>query len=181
MCAVLAGAGAGILPSCTISDEGGAFALERGPGSYELGASRAGFVVADAPADLRVVVEPRTWADVTLHLLPGGVPLEGVVYDAAGGAVAGAWVRVRPAFEPGAVVHAFSDEDGAFSATVPAGTCAVAVRADGYAPARVLAQAPGPPATVHLVPESVVEGRVVGPDGGGIEGARVQAWDTGGG
>lgn len=125
--------------------------------------------------------EDRTGVDVVLR--PGGVEVHGLVKDIGGGAVAGAWVFVRPGerwSERGGFAVTRSEADGAFTVWSAPGPLHATAQADGYAEGDKEGIAPGQTVEILLTPESVLAGRVVEKAGGApVPGARVAVggWD----
>ncbi len=106
--------------------------------------------------------ETSTAIDIVLR--SGGVRIEGVVKDIAGGGIEGAYVSAGRSFRwrsgRGAAVVK-TDADGAFEAWVAPGNVRILARADGYAPGSTQAVAPGEFIEAFLTPESVLVGEVV--------------------
>ena len=151
--------------SCMRAGAGGEFSLRLEPGGHVLWASAPGFVPAPG---LRGRVEVRVGQQdapqgVVLELVPGGQPVAGRVSDALGGPVEGAWVAALDVAggrdEP--VAGAVTDPDGRFRLWARPGAHDLAVRATGYASVTVAVFAPAEDVQVRLLPEAVLEGRIV--------------------
>lgn len=160
-------------PICTKSGKDGSYAIdELWPIPTRVDASAKSYVPATwsekstGGARLRQVRlrAGQTRKDVDLVMRSGGVRVEGVVKDIAGGGIdgayvtlfAGRWWRGR---QGAAVVQ--TDADGAFEAWVEPGDVRVTARADGYATGSTSAVAPGEFIETFLTPESVLVGEVV--------------------
>lgn len=130
------------------------------PGLHGAERGAAARLVAARPG-----VEAR---DVDLVLWPGGAPLRGVVRDVGGGEIEGAIVRAAGGGT------AISGPDGGFELTVRPGEVGLTAQAEGYAPGRGGARAPGQAAELFLWPEAAIVGQVVSAeDGLPIAGAEV--------
>lgn len=149
------------------TDVGGGFTIDDVPvGRYTISASAKGYLTA---SHLRLRVVPGQDPDpVQLRLSLGGHELSGRVEDVSGGPIDGALVSVirhdgqnllRQSFAPTA---ALSDEDGAFSMTLPTGTYSATVtHADYVQVVRTFEIADGPRALeVRMTPGAVIEGIV---------------------
>ncbi|MFO7564230.1 MAG: carboxypeptidase regulatory-like domain-containing protein [Enhygromyxa sp.] len=121
----------------------------------------------------------QTIEDVDIALAPGGVLIQGVVKDIAGGEIEGAEVRLRSGdffFESrsrGSAIT-YSGAEGRFELWGAPGQIGVVAQAEGYAQGEVRAIAPGEFVELFLTPESVLVGEVVLADSGEpVEGAVV--------
>lgn len=161
VCAFAAESAAAATSACATADQQGNYELRAsGAGHRELVASARGFVPRAKEIDL---VEPDLERRVDFVLDGGGAELRGRVLDIGGGPVAGAEVSTRlgNAWEGGVSVPAFTDSDGAFALWTRPGSVMLTAHASGYAPATTRAGSPGEGLELHLIPESVIEGRVV--------------------
>lgn len=149
------------------SDAGGGFSIEDVPvGRYTISASAKGYL---SGSHLRVRVVPgRDPAPVELQLTAGGHVLSGRVEDVSGGPVDSALVTVirhdgqnllRQTFAPTA---ALSDDEGAFSMTLPTGTYSATVTHSDYVQVRRTFEIADGPRTleVRMTPGAVIEGIV---------------------
>ncbi len=171
------------VPSCVTTDGDGAYRFrDLAPARYSVTAAFAHAIpmsFRDGASDVLTLGpgEAREHVDITLG--PQGVEVRGVVRDLSGGVVAGASVVVSSGEEDGsgggdAVTQ--SGEDGEWSAWVAPGNVQASAIADGYAPAWAHGVAPGQRLELVVVPESVLQGRVV--EAGTeqpVAGARVRA------
>lgn len=124
--------------SCVGTGADGQYQLTLTEATWLLGASGGGF----APSDVgpgrrsgRVELKRGGAARVDFTLLQAGREIRGVVRDALGGSVAGAFVVVggHPGIsQPGA--QTLSDEKGGFVLTVPMRRCGIVAYASGYFP-----------------------------------------------
>lgn len=163
-------------PTCAETDAEGRYRLSNlTAGRWIVAAAARGYLAskyrasgADDDEGLRLTPgEARGGVD--LVLTSGGIELRGHVTDVTGGVVHGAWIRAlgygderqdaSPAF-------ARSDEEGAFSVWVHAGSVSVHAGAPGYAEGWTSGTAPGAEVTIVLTPESTLVGRVVEADSG---------------
>lgn len=150
----------------TQTDLGGAFEFDGlPPGSVHVTAAAPGYLPAELE-DLEIAAEPRE--PPVLALQPGGNALTGVVTDIGGGAVAGTWVvaRARGDAVIGAQRAGFAavtDDEGAYTLSLPDGSWNVAAGGDDYAletTRLTLRSGPGR-ADFQLVPAAAIHGRVV--------------------
>jgi len=160
------------LPSREIrTDANGRFDFgEQMPREYVLGAALPGKLAAIRRIDLRDPAAPR---DVDLALQACAASLYGKVVDASGAPIEGAQVLRE------GVVGTETDRNGSYELCVLPTAALVAelrivVLADGFGTLAIPLAAPG---RMHqdfaLAPEATVVGRVMGPDGSPIAGARV--------
>lgn len=158
------------LPTCVRTSEGGAYEITGSIGvSVRLHASASGYrpgrYVDPTSGESTVSFSAEGSKARDLVLVRGGVPMRGIVRDAAGGEIQGALVivgRARPweSLEADGGVGGFSDGDGAFEVWSEPGDVVVHATAECYAPAGVRGVAPGF-VEITLTPESVIAGRVV--------------------
>ncbi len=158
------------LPTCARTNDGGTYEITGSVGAaVRLHASASGFrpgrYVDPASGESTVSFGAMASKGRNLVLERGGVPVRGVVRDAAGGEIQGALVTVGPArpwdsLEVHSGVGGFSDGDGAFEVWSEPGDVVVRATAEGYAPASRRGVAPGF-VEITLTPESVIAGRVV--------------------
>jgi protocatechuate 3,4-dioxygenase beta subunit len=124
------------------------------PMSFHDGRGRSGLELEPGEARERV--------DIALG--PEGVEVRGRVKDITGGVVAGALLRVTSGEEngrDGGEAIAESNRDGEWSVWVGPGSVRATAAAGGYASGTKSATAPGGTVEIVLVPESVLQGRVV--------------------
>lgn len=155
-------------PSCTTTDEQGRYFIGDLFGvDYNVSASapryRPTVWRVDADSRIRLTAgQQRTGIDITLR--EGGVLVEGVVMDAAGGVIEGALVSSGGWWRSSRLDgQAFTrtDDDGAYSLWVGPGDIQVGASADGYNDGNRSGRAPTKGFDIHLVPESILVGRVV--------------------
>jgi protocatechuate 3,4-dioxygenase beta subunit len=169
------------------SDARGAFELrDLAPGRFVLHAAHPGFAPTRR-ADIEIGSGPAA-ADLGVVVLESGAALEGVVTDHGGSPIAGARVQLNApliplraeigiADDPALQTFATADSDGHFRfADLPHGAqFDLTVEHPGYAPAQLArVAAPTPePLRIKLGVGRSLAGRVVGPRGEPVPGARV--------
>ncbi|MCA9711890.1 MAG: carboxypeptidase regulatory-like domain-containing protein, partial [Myxococcales bacterium] len=172
-------------PSCAPSEPDGRYRIDGLHAvAYRVGASaphRLPQVLRDDTGQRTSVAlragEHREGLDLVLQ--PGGVPLRGVVRDAGGGPIEGAWVAGHPYVASGVSVGAQglgarSDAEGRFTLWARPGSVTLTASASGYADGWTLAAAPERDASIALLPESVLVGTVRDPEDRPVEGAEVR-------
>ena len=124
------------------------------------------FVIATQPLN--------AWGDllVDFTLSPAEPNVLGEVVDATGGVVPGARLRV---VGPALNVSAVSDASGLFALHLPEGTHTLLIDAAGFAGLRRAFVAPTLRVTSTLMPESILSGLAVGPDGEPVAEASIRA------
>jgi hypothetical protein len=168
-------AGGNDLARATAGSSGG-FSLEVAPGTYALGARRAGAAGAHAPVS---VAAGATVRGIVLRL-GASAAVTGAVTVREGAPVAGASVGLSPHGAGGEFERATTGPDGrfAFEGLAP-GRYDLDVTAEGYTSAvrTGLAVLPGERFEVALALDGTgaVEGKVTGPDGAPAAGVRVRA------
>ncbi|MBC8071412.1 MAG: sigma-70 family RNA polymerase sigma factor, partial [Deltaproteobacteria bacterium] len=150
----------------TRTDVGGGFVFEAVPvGTYHVTAAAPGYL----PAELEnLELGGRAAASPTLALQPGGNALTGTVTDIGGGPVAGTWVVARTRADAiigaqRAGYAALTNDEGAFTLSLPDGNWTVQAGGDDYGVAQTrlsLRSSPGR-ADFELVPAAIIRGRVV--------------------
>ncbi|NVB42603.1 carboxypeptidase regulatory-like domain-containing protein [Pseudenhygromyxa sp. WMMC2535] len=176
-------AGRAAEPSCVTTGDDGSYRIEGlWPVSTRIEASAREFLPAAWGERSRghrrtlAHLQPGETLDgLDLSLSPGGQGLVGVVRDVSGEAIADAWVTVQ-ASETGPRVLARSDAEGNFTLWGPSGAVYLSAAAEGHAAHRQRTAIPNAEASVELVPESVISGRVVLADSGeAVPGVVVEA------
>jgi len=169
-------------PQCTRSDVLGRYrAAGMPPGLGRIGASAPGFLPADHAGPHGVgyltVAAAGQHAGIDIVLRRGGARVRGTVVDETGGVVSGAVVRSQDftRFGRGWTGVTTSDDEGRFELWVPLGGVALQATADGYATANDQANAPEDEIELRLMPEVVLEGRVVDRTGAPVADIRVRA------
>lgn len=170
-------------PSCALSGPDGYYAIEGLiPGRWAVHASAPQHLPGSWPgpggrSDLSLKPgEVRPGVD--LRLAGGGALLAGVVRDATGGVIEGAWVfnhEIGALYEaPGGLVAGRTDATGAFSLWVRPGMTVAFAQAEGYTDGYAFGLAPSRALKLVLTPESALIGRVVeAGTGAPVAGARV--------
>ena len=152
---------------CVDSDDTGAYQLvELLATDYRLHADARGF----KPAAEKLHLAAGAHQTLDLALPTGGVELKGTVADIAGGPISHAQLRAGDALGE-------TDDQGAFSLWVDAGSVYLEVTADGYAPASWNGSAPDR-ADITLSPESSLSGTVVLGTGEPLADAKVEISGT---
>jgi protocatechuate 3,4-dioxygenase beta subunit len=158
-------------PRCTTTGSGGEYRLEGlWPVRTRVEASAPTFMpgrwqTRDEHGYLReqvALTAGRTIEGIDIALRGGGVRVEGVVRDIAGGEIEGALVLAdgRRSIQRGTAV-AETDETGHFELWVAPGSLRITAMAEGYADGRILAVGPGAAVELFLTPESVLVGQVL--------------------
>lgn len=174
-------------PSCVVTGGDGTYRIVELLGArYEVTASQARFTPmsfhdAEGRGHLDLGAgEAREHVDIALGA--EGVEVRGHVKDVTGGVVAGALIRVTSGEENGqdggdALVE--SNREGEWTLWVGPGHVRATAAASGYTTGDAHAIAPGEPIEIVLVPESVLQGRVVeaGTESP-VAGARVDAGEA---
>jgi RNA polymerase sigma-70 factor (ECF subfamily) len=179
-----AGKAAPALVGLAVTGGDGRFQLASSPGVFRITASAPGFLPGQR--DHVAVRAGQTVSGVDLRLAAGGHPLSGRVLDTGSGPIAGARLRVwidggwvaSPAHP---MVVAQAGGDGAYRISLPAGTHAFVVEADGYAAQRASVTVAGAQIRdFRLHPAAVIAGRVLRRGTGApVPGARVRAESRG--
>ena len=152
---------------CVDSDDKGGYELDDLLATdYRLHAGARGY----KPAAEKLHLAAGAHQTQDLALPSGGVELKGTVADIAGGPISHAQLRAGDALGE-------TDDDGAFSLWVDAGSTYLEVTADGYAPASWNGTAPDR-ADVKLSPESSLSGTVVLASGEPLADATVEISGT---
>ena len=129
---------------------------------YALSAFAEGFQPTTGPHGLDVTLgsgEAKTGLDIVLS--PGGARLAGHVFDATGGPISGATIRVLRRVVPHETTVTRSAADGSFAVWMTKGPVTILAEASGYAPIRMAHVAPSSDLVLRLAPGSTVSGRVV--------------------
>jgi protocatechuate 3,4-dioxygenase beta subunit len=170
------GAGVAALGAAT-SGADGRYELVVLPGEVELHADLHG---RSGRLELRRVA-PGARVDAPDLVIAAGIAVTGHVFTPAGAPAAGAAVHMQG--ERSGRRLAVTSDDGTFAlANLADDTWLVEARAPGFAPSAVArlgrrrgAVSPAEPLTLRLGPPRSITGRVVGPDGAAMAGARVRA------
>jgi protocatechuate 3,4-dioxygenase beta subunit len=174
-------------PQCVTTREDGTYRIEGLLGAeHHLLAAARGFLPlryesrSGIQNDLSARMDLKagaTRAGVDFVLKAGGVEVQGVIKDLAGGEIEGAWVSSSVGgWNHGGATFTRSDEEGRFSLWVEPPDVYVSAFADGYAEGSRSAAVPGTFVEIFLTPESVVIGKVVWADSGEpVAGAKVSA------
>ncbi len=171
-------------PYCTTTRNDGTFRIDELFGaSHQLYASAEGYLpeVYEARRGIqksrssRIELEAgQTRQSVDFVLKEGGVAVEGVIKDIAGGTVEGAWVSSGGRWGRGGSTFGRSDDEGRFRLWVDPPSTTVTAYAEGYAKGTRSAAVPDTFVEVYLTPESVVVGTVVwAGTNDPVEGARI--------
>lgn len=176
-------------PVCTSSGGDGQYRLERlTPVRVAVHAQAAEFLpgqwfaLHSTQRATQLQLSPgRIREHVDIVLRPGGVALRGRVRDIGGGVIEGATVwSTSDVFGQSARSIARSDGDGRFTLWAARGRVEVVADASGYATATRPAAVPGPLAEIRMIPESVIQGRVISAmSGEPIEGVTITASSRG--
>ncbi len=155
--------------SCTLSNASGRFVLqhEAEPGAA-LFASHVGYL------PLRRELRGLGAEPVLLTLQAGGARVAGVVVDATGGPIAGAWLSALDE-QNQVLASGVSDEAGLFGLDVSPGALRVSARADGYSEQLQKVRAPALGLRIALTPASSIVGRTITEQGLAVAGVRVVA------
>jgi len=149
--------------ACTVSDREGHYSFTAlAAGRYRIAAAARGHAASALAGEGSVLLESadqRSAPDI--ELAAGGVPVAGVVRDAAGVPIAKARVRVMRAESPRLVLEIDADEHGAFSVLMPSGAFQISARAPGYARTDSHGVAPARHTELSLEPALPLRGRVV--------------------
>jgi protocatechuate 3,4-dioxygenase beta subunit len=141
---------------CAISDAGGAFQIDGVEGGARtLLASRTGYEPLTQGWD-----ESLPGDGLVLTLQRGGAVIEGVVVDAAGGAIGGARLQAM-SNSANLSALAFADDDGQFRIDVGSDTARLDAEADGYTREGLQVTAPMRGVRFSLTAASAIEGQVV--------------------
>ena len=174
-------------PACATTDAEGRYRIKSlHPVVYTVSASAPQFQPTRWRADDRSKLQLRPGEERTgidIQLIGGGVLVEGTVKDAAGGVIEGALVQSGEIWwgssRAGSTVTR-TDEDGRFSLWAKPGSVRLTASAEGYNQGARMGPAPSKTFDIHLVPESVLIGRVVMADTGKpVAGAQVRAGSQG--
>jgi len=172
-------------PQCTSTRDDGSYRLDELLGaSHDFNASARGYLPAryetrsglQSRLESRVVlVAGSTRTGIDFVLKEGGVEVQGIVKDLAGGEIEGAWVSSGMSWRGSeGTAFARSDAEGRFSLWVEPPEVHVDATAEGYAQGSRSAAIPGSFVEIFLTPESVVIGKVVWAGSGKpVAGARV--------
>jgi hypothetical protein len=163
--------------ACTDTSQDGAFSIvDLNPGNYSITAEADDFLPGSALEGAPLFVgagENKEGIDIVLD--PGGAKVSGVVQDATGGPVDGAWVRGSSLSPPLKTIMVPTDQDGRFHLWMPPGPVALAAEAVSYAPAEVRSIAPSGNVVLTLIPSSNIFGRVIDGNGSAVASAEVRA------
>jgi hypothetical protein len=148
---------------CAVTDASGRYRIAPlASTAYDVTAVADGFQPASALLGNAIFLaqgEAKTGVDLVLE--PGGAKLSGWVFDATGGPISGAMIRVLRQAVPHDTVVASSGPDGRFAVSVAPGPVTVLADALEYASARVAHVAPSSDLVLRLTPGSTISGRVV--------------------
>jgi hypothetical protein len=145
---------------CVDASASGVFAIAGlPPGRYELAAEAEGFAPGSA-TEAPIVAPGEVREGVDILLEAGGARFAGRVLDATGGPIEAARVTAS-SLSSRRVFAVRTDREGAFHVWVSPGSLAIAVEADGYAPAEASAVAPSSSLVVTLIPGAIVRGHVI--------------------
>ena len=149
--------------TCAVSDPKGSYRIAPLQSTaYDVTAAADGFQPASALHGNAISLgqgEAKTGVDIVLE--PGGAKLSGWVFDATGGPISGAMIRVLRQAVPHDTVVASSGPDGHFAVSVAQGAVTVLADALEYASVRVAHVAPSSDLVLRLTPGSAIYGRVV--------------------
>ena len=149
--------------TCAVTDSKGSYRIAPlASTAYDVTAAADGFQPASALLGNAISLgqgEAKTGVDIVLD--PGGAKLSGWVFDATGGPISGAMIRVLRQAVPHDTVVATSGPDGHFAVSVAPGPVTVLVDALEYASVRVAHVAPSSDLVLRLTPGSAIYGRVV--------------------
>jgi protocatechuate 3,4-dioxygenase beta subunit len=159
-------------PRCVTTREDGSYRIDELLGAeHHLFASAHGYLPLryEARSGIQQQLGPRmdlragaTREGIDFVLKAGGVEVQGVVKDLAGGEIEGAWVSSGGGWwSDGGASFTRSGEDGRFSLWVEPPEVSISAFAEGYAAGSREAAVPGTFVEVLLTPESVVVGKVV--------------------
>jgi protocatechuate 3,4-dioxygenase beta subunit len=141
--------------SCTFSDGTGHFVLEPNAERAMVFASLPGY----RPLSKKLHA-PLDAGPLLLTLRAGGVRITGVVADASGGPIAGAWLSALGTQDEVLALGA-SDGAGNFGLDVTSGVLRVSARADGYSEQLQKVRAPSVGVRFALTPASSIVGRTL--------------------
>ena len=155
-------------PRCTITDDKGQFDLG---GMLSRAHTLEAFAAGFRPG--RYHGPPAVGLRIVLN--PGGVELSGIVVDAHGGPIEGAWVAVENRSETSLGATVRTDASGAFSLWVVEGAVSLAAGAQDYSSKFTPVVAPSTTIEIELSAESVISGVVVDKSEQPVAEARVSA------
>lgn len=144
---------------CVETDVAGEFVLGGVSADAAIVASAAGHLLQRVPSTA-VANSLSRGTPLVLQLEDAPAGLAGLVLDAKGGPIPGAWVTTRT--ERGELLAvARSSSDGSFELSLPNGGAELCARAEAYSAACTESVAPGEGYVLTLAPESGIRGRVV--------------------
>lgn len=148
---------------CVAAGDDGRYLLGGlGTSGYRVTASAHGYAVGTANQGRPLFVKEGGSIDgVDIVLSTLGEQVVGHVFDATGGPIAGANVRLVSWSVPPVVTELSSDQDGRFEGYTAAGRLNAIASAPGYSSASIYRYAPSNDITIALTPESLISGMVV--------------------